>query len=45
MILDNGNPSAHVFFVRNGNYLYGYALDKYKDIKIGEDVAAANSMH
>jgi exopolyphosphatase/pppGpp-phosphohydrolase len=45
MILDNSNQSAHVFFVRNGNYLYGYALDKFKDIKIGEDVAGANSTH
>lgn len=37
-ILDNGNPSAHVFFVRNGNYLYGYALDKFKNVQIGDEV-------
>jgi exopolyphosphatase/pppGpp-phosphohydrolase len=33
MILDNGNPSATDFFVRNGNYLFGYALAKYKDLQ------------
>ncbi len=43
MILDNANPSAHVFFARNGNYLYGYALEKFRDIKIGEEVAEAHS--
>lgn len=30
-ILDKGNRSARVWFVRNGNYLFGYALKKYKD--------------
>jgi hypothetical protein len=29
-VLDSGNPSASVWFVRNGNYLFGYALEQYK---------------
>lgn len=43
MTLENGNPSAHVFFVRNGNYLFGYALDKFKNIKIGDELAEPHS--
>jgi hypothetical protein len=29
-VLAASNPSAVVVFSRNGNYIYGYALDKYK---------------
>jgi hypothetical protein len=39
LILDNGNPSATVYFVRNGNYLFGYALAKFKDVQPAEEPA------
>lgn len=39
-IVDSGNPSAKIWFVRNGNYLFGYALEKYKDIRFDEDPSA-----
>jgi hypothetical protein len=29
-ILNASNPSAKVRFVRGGNYIYGYALEKFK---------------
>ena len=29
-ILSEGNQSATIYFARNSNYIYGYALDKYK---------------
>jgi len=29
-ILDSSNPSAKIRFVRGGNYIYGYALEKFK---------------
>jgi hypothetical protein len=29
--LDVGNPSSLILFVRNGSFLYGYALDKFKE--------------
>jgi hypothetical protein len=44
LILDQGNPSAHVWFVRNGNYLFGYALEKYKDLRFGHDAAATSAI-
>lgn len=30
-VLDESNPSSSIYFVRNGNYIYGYARDKYHD--------------
>ena len=44
LILDQGNPSARVWFVRNGNYLFGYALEKYRDLRFGKDATAAASI-
>jgi exopolyphosphatase/pppGpp-phosphohydrolase len=35
-VLDEGNPKASVYFVRNGNYLFGYALGKFKDIQLAQ---------
>jgi hypothetical protein len=32
-ILNSSNPSASVRFVRSGNYIYGYALEKYREGK------------
>ncbi len=29
-VLDASNPMAVIVFARNGNYLYGYALEHYK---------------
>lgn len=29
-ILNSSNPSAKIRFVRGGNYIYGYALEKFK---------------
>jgi hypothetical protein len=29
--LDVGNPSSLILFARNGSFLYGYALDKFKE--------------
>jgi hypothetical protein len=28
-VLESSNPASFIQFVRNGNYIYGYALDKY----------------
>ena len=39
VILDQAKPSARVWFVRNGNYLFGYALEKYKGLRFGRDTA------
>jgi hypothetical protein len=33
LILTQGNPKAQARFVRNANYLFGYALDKFSGIK------------
>ena len=44
LILDQGNPAARVWFVRNGNYLFGYALEKYKDLRFGQDAAATSAI-
>jgi hypothetical protein len=41
--LDKGNPSASAWFVRNGNYLFGYALKRYKDSIRFADAALASS--
>jgi hypothetical protein len=41
-ILDNANPSAKLYFVRNGNYLFGYALEKFKTLQLGKDTTASN---
>jgi hypothetical protein len=30
-ILDISNPSAVIIFKRNGGFIYGYALEKYKE--------------
>jgi exopolyphosphatase/pppGpp-phosphohydrolase len=30
-VLDASNPSAVIRFARNGNYIYGYAIEKYKE--------------
>ena len=30
-ILNSSNPSAKIRFVRGGNYIYGYALEKFKN--------------
>ena len=30
-VLEASNPSAVIVFARNGNYIFGYALDKYKE--------------
>lgn len=29
-VLNSSNPSASIHFVRSGNFIYGYALDKFK---------------
>jgi rRNA processing protein Gar1 len=36
-IMESANPSAQAWFVRNGNYLFGYALEKYNDIRFDEE--------
>ena len=28
-VLESSNPASYIQFARNGNYIYGYALDKY----------------
>lgn len=33
LVLARGNPNATAIFFRNGNYIYGYALEHYKDIR------------
>lgn len=33
MVQAQANPSAQFFFVRNGNYLFGYALEKFDDLR------------
>jgi hypothetical protein len=30
-VLDSSNPSATIHFVRSGNFIYGYALEKYRE--------------
>jgi hypothetical protein len=30
-LLDASNPSAVIWFARNGNYIYGYALEKFSE--------------
>jgi exopolyphosphatase/pppGpp-phosphohydrolase len=35
-VLDASNPSASVHFVRSGNFIYGYALDIYKEDNSGQ---------
>ena len=30
-VLDSSNPSATIRFVRGGNFIYGYALEKFKE--------------
>jgi hypothetical protein len=30
-LLDASNPSAVILFARNGNYIYGYALEKFRE--------------
>jgi exopolyphosphatase/pppGpp-phosphohydrolase len=30
-VLDSSNPSATILFARNGGYIYGYAIEKYKE--------------
>jgi hypothetical protein len=43
-IVDKGNASASVWFVRNGNYLFGYALKQYKDsIRFDEATLASST--
>ena len=32
-LLDVSNPNARILFVRNGNFLYGYALSRYVESK------------
>jgi len=40
-ILDQSKPSAQIWFVRNGNYLFGYALEKYRqNLRMGEDTVS-----
>ena len=34
LVVSKGNPNARAFFVRNGNYLYGYAIKKYEDMRL-----------
>jgi hypothetical protein len=34
-ILEASNPSASIRFVRGGNYIYGYALEKFKNNQAG----------
>lgn len=41
-ILKVGNPSAVIVFARNGNYIYGYALDRYKEDLADEEESAGN---
>ncbi|HTR64138.1 MAG TPA: hypothetical protein VMH85_00100 [Terriglobales bacterium] len=41
-ILNSSNPSASVRFMRSGNYIYGYALEKFKE---GNPKAAVMSGH
>jgi hypothetical protein len=33
LVLGRGNPNATALFARSGNYIYGYALEHYKDIR------------
>jgi len=44
LVLDKGNPAAKVWFVRNGNYLFGYALKQHEgDVRFGNESAVALS--
>jgi hypothetical protein len=35
-VLNSSNPSASIHFVRSGNFIYGYALDIYKEDSAGQ---------
>lgn len=41
-VLDASNPSAVIRFARNGNYIYGYAIEKYKE---GRDTDSPKGSH
>lgn len=36
-VLESSNPSALLQFVRGGNFLYGYAMEKFKEDRDGDD--------
>ena len=42
-ILNASNPSASIRFVRSGNYIYGYALEKFRSKQAGLPPCCKNS--
>jgi exopolyphosphatase/pppGpp-phosphohydrolase len=38
-VLESSNPKASIFFARNSNYIYGYALAKFKEEQAAEAAA------
>lgn len=44
-ILNSSNPSASVRFVRSGNYIYGYALEKFKEGKMASLPPCCKTKH